>query len=77
MILHDSDALTKAEADAIIAEYPEHEVVYVHGDTIVWREQVVVFPNTDNPFQLDGHLDTIGVPNKRIVLNMANERTFS
>lgn len=72
--IHESDALTQEQADEIIAEYPGNEVVLVYGDTLVWRREpiphVVKLAAPPHPFALEGHLDTIGVPKPRIVLNM-------
>lgn len=66
--IHDSEPLTRVDADRIIADYPDHEVVYVHGDTLVWRERVV---KTGDVFQILSTLDIIGCPVPRIILNMA------
>lgn len=78
LTIHESDPLTQDDADKIIAAYPDHEVVYLFGSTIVWTTaphgpHTVVLAGVPNPFQLDGHLDTIGVPKPRIVLNMKDE----
>jgi len=68
--IHDSDALTRTEADAAIKDYPNHTIVYAYDGVVEWEGQTF----DGNPFQIEGWLDRVGVPVPRLVLNLKGEQ---